>query len=73
MFLVSSQGALVIKNLLVSAGDMRRGFNLPLGGEDPPEGGHGNLLQDSYLENPMDSGAWCGLQSTGLQSCTQLK
>ena len=35
MFLVSSQGALVIKNLLVSAGDMRRGFNLPLGGEDP--------------------------------------
>ena len=35
MFLESSQGALVIKNLPASAGDMRGGFNLPLGGEDP--------------------------------------
>ena len=23
-----------------------------------PEGGHGNPLQDSSLENPMDTGAW---------------
>ena len=23
-----------------------------------PGGGHGNLLQDSGLENPMDRGAW---------------
>ena len=26
--------------------------------EDPPGGGHGNLLQNSCLENPMDSRAW---------------
>ena len=26
--------------------------------EDPPGGGHGNPLQYSYLENPMDRGAW---------------
>ena len=25
-----------------------------LGGEDPPGGGHGNPLQYSCLENPMD-------------------
>ena len=24
----------------------------------PPGGGHGNPLQNSYLENPMDRGAW---------------
>ena len=29
-------------------------------------GGHGNPLQYSCLENPMDSGA-CGLQSMGTQ------
>ena len=26
--------------------------------EDPLEGGHGNPLQYSCLENPMDRGAW---------------
>ena len=36
-----------------------------------PGGGHGNLLQDSCLEKPMDRGA-CRLQSTGTQSCTRL-
>ena len=34
-----------------------------------PGGGHGNLLQDSCLENPMDRGA-CGLQSMGSHSRT---
>ena len=34
-----------------------------------PGGGHGNPLQCSCLENPMDRGA-CGLQSTGPQSQT---
>ena len=31
---------------------------LSLGWEDPPGGGHGNPLQYSCLENPMDRGAW---------------
>ena len=29
-----------------------------LGWEDPLEEGHGNPLQCSCLENPMDRGAW---------------
>ena len=29
-----------------------------LGREDSPRGGHGNPLQYSRLENPMDRGAW---------------
>ena len=37
-----------------------------------PGGGHGNMLQYSCLENPMDRGAWW-LPSTGPQSWTQLK
>ena len=34
----------------------RNGFN-PHSGRSP-EGGHGNPLQCSCLENPMDRGAW---------------
>ena len=30
----------------------------PLGWEDPLEEGHGNPLQYSCLENPMDRGTW---------------
>ena len=30
-------------------------------------GGLGNPLQDSCLGTAMDRGAWCGLQSVGLQ------
>ena len=30
----------------------------PLGWEDPPGEGNGNVLQYSCLENPMDRGAW---------------
>ena len=29
-----------------------------LGSEDPSGGGHGNLLQYSFWENPMDRRAW---------------
>ena len=29
-----------------------------LGWKDSPGGGHGNPLQYSLLENPMDRGAW---------------
>ena len=30
----------------------------PLGWEDSPGGGHGNLLQYSFLENPLGRRAW---------------
>ena len=54
---VASQVALVVKNLLANSGDIRNassipGFGRSLGGE------HGNPLQYSCLENPMDREAW---------------
>ena len=43
-----------------------RDIILPLGQEDPLEEGHGNLLQYSCMENPMDEETG-GLRSTGSQ------
>ena len=45
---------LVVKNLPVNAGDT----GLIPGSGRSLRGGHGNLLQYSYLENPMDREAW---------------
>ena len=45
----------MVKNLLANAGDIRDiGLNPGLG--RPSGGGRGNLLQYSFLENPMDRG-----------------
>ena len=44
--------ALVVKNLLANAGDVRDTDSIP-GLERSPEEGHDNPLQYSYLENPM--------------------
>ena len=38
-----------------------------------PGGGHGNPLQYSYLENPMDKGAWRATVHGVAKSRTQLK
>ena len=55
----ASQVALVVKNPSANAGDVRDKGSIPgLGGF--PGGGHGNPLQYSCLENPMDRGAWWG-------------
>ena len=48
---------LVIKNLPANAGDVRNAGSVPRLGRSPG-GGHGDLLQYSCLENPMDRGAW---------------
>ena len=53
----SSQVALVVRNLPASAGDIRDASSIPVLGLSP-RGGHGNPLQYSCLENPMDRGAW---------------
>ena len=45
--------ALVVKNPPANAGDIR-GVDLIPGWGRSPGGGHGNLLQYSCLENPMD-------------------
>ena len=59
------QGALVVKNPPTRAGDAGDPGLIP-GSERSPGGGNGNLLQYSYLGNPMDNGAWW-LQSMGSQ------
>ena len=38
-----------------------------------PEGGNGNALQYSCLENPMDRGAWWATVHGVAESWTQLK
>ena len=54
-----SQVVLVIKRktLPAKARDVRDACLIP-GLARPPGGGHGNPLQYSCLENPMDRGAW---------------
>ena len=47
----------VVKDPPANAGDVR-GAGLIPGSGRTPGGGHGNPLQYSCLENPMDRGAW---------------
>ena len=56
---LSVPGGSVVKNLPASAEDL----DLIPGSGRSPGGEHGNLLQYSCLDNPMDRG---GLQSMGL-------
>ena len=60
----ASQVALVIKNTPANVADIRDKGSTP-GSKISSRGGHGNPLQDSCLEDPMDRGAW-QLQSLGL-------
>ena len=53
----ASQVALVVKNPPVNAEGVRDTGSIPGLGR-PPGGGHGHPLQSSFLENPMDRGAW---------------
>ena len=50
---------LVVENLLANAGDIGDVGLIPRLGK-APGGGHGNPLQCSCLENPMDRGDWQG-------------
>ena len=47
----------MVKNLPANAGDIRDMVSI-LGSQRSFEGGNGNPLQYSCLENPMDRGAW---------------
>ena len=53
----ASQVALMVKNPPANAGDLRDEGLTPGSARSPGEG-HGNPLQYSCLENPMDRGAW---------------
>ena len=52
----ASQVTLVVKNPPANAGDIRGAGSISQSGGFPGEG-HGNPLQYSCLENPMDRGA----------------
>ena len=54
---LGSQVARVVKNVSANKGDIRHKGSNPGSGRSPG-GGHGNPLQYSCLENPMDRGAW---------------
>ena len=53
----ASQVALMVKTPPAKAGDIRDLSSIPVLGRSPG-GEHGNPLQYSWLENPMDGGAW---------------
>ena len=62
----------MVKNLPANAGDIRDPGSIPGSGRSP-EGGHGNALQYSCLENPVDRGAWCVAVHQVTKSRTLLK
>ena len=68
----ASQVVLVVKNPSPSTGDMR-GLGLIPGSEKSPGGGDSNPLQDSWLENPMDRGAWWAAVHGVTKSWIELK
>ena len=53
----ASQVALVVKSPPANAGDVRDVGSIPGSGRSPG-GRHGNPLQYSCRENPMDRGGW---------------
>ena len=62
----------LVKNPPVNAGATGDAGSIPGWGRFPG-GGHGNLLQHSCLENPMDRGAWWATVHGVSKSRTQLK
>ena len=56
-FTGASQVVLMLKNPSASTGDIRDMGSIPGLGRSPRRG-HGNPLQYSCLENPMDRGVW---------------
>ena len=57
MYIWSFPGGTVVKNPPANVGNARDTGLIPGLGRSP-EGGNGNLLQYSCLENSMDRGAW---------------
>ena len=68
----ASQVALVVKNPPAHTGD-KRDLGSILGLGRSSGGSHGNPLQYSCLENPMDRGAWRAAARGVTKSWTRLK
>ena len=66
------QMAVVVKNMSVNAKDIRDMGSIPGLGRSP-RGGHGNPLQYSCLENPMERGEWWATVHRITKSQTRLK
>ena len=64
--------ALGVKNPLANAGDIKDAGSIPGLGRSPG-GEHGNPLQYSCLENPVDRGAWRATVHRVAQNLTRLK
>ena len=62
----------MVKNLLVNAGDAGDVGSIPGSGRSLGVR-NGHPLQYSYLENPMDRGAWRTIVHNIIKSCSQLK
>ena len=62
----------MVKNPPASAGDIRDMGSIPELGRCPGEG-HGNPLQYTCLENPMDRGGWQATVRRVAKSLTCLK
>ena len=71
-FLKASYVVIVVKNLPTNAGYLRDMDLIPGSGRHPREG-HGNPLQYSCLENPMDRRAWRATVHGVSKSQAQLK
>ena len=63
---------LMVKNLPANPGDRRDEGSIPGLGRYPG-GGHGNPLQYTCLENPMDGGAWLATVQRVTKSQIRLK
>ena len=63
---------LLVKNSPASAGDLRDAGSIPGSGRSPA-GRHGNPLQYSCLENPMDRGDWRAIVHGARKTWAQLK
>ena len=61
------------KNLPANAGDQKDSDSIPAGSGRSPGGGHGNPLQYSCLENPVNREAWQFMAHKIAKSQTQLK
>ena len=69
---IVSQVTLVVKKQACQYRRLRDTVLIPGSGRSPG-GGHGNQLQYSYLEKPMDRGAWGSTVHRVTKSQTRLK
>ena len=63
----------MVKNMLANAGGHKKHRFDPCVGRTPLEEGRATHILGSYLENPMDRGAWWATVHRIAQSRTQLK